>query len=100
MSRIIGFVSGVVVGALGTNWFYTQGSKKLTEKKAILKENGAAFKEKAEEIGHQTLVKAEKIGKELKQKGEELKTKATEMGSAAKQKAEDAKDAISKKINK
>ena len=54
MSRIIGFVSGVVVGALGTNWFYTQGSKKLTEKKAILKENGAAFKEKAEEIGHQT----------------------------------------------
>lgn len=74
MSKLFGFLSGVVVGALGTNWFYTQGAGQKVKDKA------AEAKSKAHDFGQEAKQKAEEFGKDLKYKGEEvgekLKTKA------------------------
>jgi gas vesicle protein len=64
-SRLLGFLAGAVVGALGTNWFYTQSGPKTQQ--AI---NDA--KHKAEEYGQDTKHKAEELAQNVKHKAEDF----------------------------
>jgi gas vesicle protein len=73
MSRIFGFLSGVVVGAVGTNWFYTQGGQKLQQKKEKLKDKAEAVQEKIQDMSDDAKLSGVGLARSLKFKGEEAR---------------------------